>query len=248
MGLDDVQRNWDGFGKTDPLWAVLTLPEKKGQKWQVDEFFETGKAEIARLMGELKALSMDVNHARVLDFGCGVGRLSQALAERFDDVTGVDIAPSMIEKAREFNRWGNRCTYALNETNDLARFGSNTFDLVYSNIVLQHMHPEYTERYLGEFMRVLVPGGALVFQLPCIYVPIRSFREMARVVSPPAVKRLYRKARYGGAEEPLKMETHAMRSNRVVHVLETNGGRVVHIRRDPQFDHRWISLIYYVTK
>ena len=35
-----------------------------------------------------------------LDFGCGIGRLSQALAEHFDQVYGVDISPKMIELAR----------------------------------------------------------------------------------------------------------------------------------------------------
>ncbi len=48
---------------------------------------------------------------RALDFGCGVGRLTQALARHFNIVDGVDIAPSMIELANQFNRSGGRCRY-----------------------------------------------------------------------------------------------------------------------------------------
>lgn len=246
MRLDEVQRNWDGFGKTDPLWAILTLPQKQGQRWESAEFFQTGRAEISRVMRELDALNMKVEHQRALDFGCGVGRLTQALAAYFTEVTGVDIAPSMVEKAREFNRCGDQCVYVLSERNDLSQFSDNTFDLIYSNIVLQHMAPKYAARYLAEFMRVLAPDGALVFQLPCMYVPFRSAREMVRAVFPTIVKRLYRRARYG--THGFYMETYAMRSGRVTQLLESHGGKVVHIRRDPEFDRRWISLVYYVTK
>ena len=46
--------------------------------------------------------------------------------------------------------------------------------LVYSNIVLQHIHPHYSKQYLKEFLRVLKPGGMLVFQLPSEVVPAEA--------------------------------------------------------------------------
>src|SRR5262249_5547329 len=45
------------------------------------------------------------------------------------------------------------------------------FDLVYSNVVLQHMEPEYSARYIHEFTRILAPGGVAVFQLPSHLLP-----------------------------------------------------------------------------
>jgi SAM-dependent methyltransferase len=45
-------------------------------------------------------------------------------------------------------------------------FHDDFFDFIYTNIVLQHMRPEYSKAYLKEFLRVLSPGGLLVFQLP----------------------------------------------------------------------------------
>ena len=39
MDLKELQKHWHQFGKQDPMWAILTWPDKKGNKWSVDEFF-----------------------------------------------------------------------------------------------------------------------------------------------------------------------------------------------------------------
>ena len=55
MRLARLRRHWDEFGRTDPLWAILTAPDKKGNRWSVDEFLATGREEIAALMAYLDA-------------------------------------------------------------------------------------------------------------------------------------------------------------------------------------------------
>src|SRR5688500_10455568 len=112
--LEPLRALWDQLGREDPLWAVLTRPDRRGRTWDEDEFFATGRREIAEVLGRLPELPGE-SPRRALDFGCGVGRLTQALAERFDAVVGVDVAASMIEEARARNRVGPRCTYLLNE-------------------------------------------------------------------------------------------------------------------------------------
>ena len=81
-------------------------------------------------------------HRRALDFGCGVGRLTQALADYVDHAVGVDIAPSMIELARRHNTHGSRCEYIVNDTDHLSRFADQIFDVVYTGRVLQHIAPQ----------------------------------------------------------------------------------------------------------
>jgi SAM-dependent methyltransferase len=166
MKLTDLQYNWDEFGRTDPLWAILSDPTKRGGRWGLNGFFETGRAEVAEVMEYLQTLPVKLQMGRALDFGCGVGRLTQALAERFVECHGVDIAASMLELANKYNRFGARCRYHLNTRPDLALFDDETFDFVYSNLVLQHMAPEYSTGYLKEFIRVLARDGLLLFQLP----------------------------------------------------------------------------------
>jgi SAM-dependent methyltransferase len=166
MGLDDVRRSWDELARKDALWAVLSAPDKRRGRWDAESFFRTGREEVAQVLAEAEGLGLVPGPDLALDFGCGVGRLAQAMGDRFRSVVGVDIAPSMIELAERFNRHGDRCRYVVNDRPDLALFRDGEFDFVYSNIVLQHIPPPIGAGYIREFVRVLRPGGLLVFQVP----------------------------------------------------------------------------------
>ncbi len=148
MDINELQHSWNQFGEIDALWSILTRPDKTGNKWQADEFFKTGVEEIDAVIKHVESLGLNTARRKALDFGCGVGRLTQALANYFDEVEGVDIAPSMIERANKFNSHGDRCKYHLNETDDLKLFADNRFDFIYTNITLQHIAPRYSTNYI----------------------------------------------------------------------------------------------------
>jgi len=166
MSLFNLRRTWNHLARHDPLWAVLTAPEKSGQRWQLDEFFATGVAEIEAKLGAIKKGYPSLRTGQALDFGCGVGRLSQALAGHFEKVVGVDIADDMLALARQYNRQGERVQYLHNARSDLRRLEAGRFDLVCSLITLQHLKTEYARAYIAEFVRVCAPGGIILFQLP----------------------------------------------------------------------------------
>lgn len=166
MELNQLQYHWNGMGEEDPLFAVLTQPGKEQNRWQREEFLETGRRNIEAMLKLISEKGLNLKHGRALDFGCAVGRLSQALCEHFDEVDGVDIAPSMLKVAREWNQHGEHCRYHLNEENSLKLFEDQSFDFICTMITLQHMRPEYAANYIAEFARVLAPGGALLFQIP----------------------------------------------------------------------------------
>ena len=105
MKLEDIQKNWTALGEDDPMWAILTDPEKKGNSWTPEDFFATGKREVEEVFARLQQTGVSPQTGCALDFGCGLGRLSQALATRFDFVDGVDISSSMIRQANEFNKF-----------------------------------------------------------------------------------------------------------------------------------------------
>ncbi|MFO7537687.1 MAG: class I SAM-dependent methyltransferase [Chloroflexota bacterium] len=186
MSFDRLQSTWDQLGQVDPLWAILTAPDKANGQWDVTAFFATGKAEIDHLLFEVKALNFPLRFARALDFGCGVGRLTQALSHYFDETHGVDIAPSMIELANQYNQKPQTCFYHVNQAPDLQLFGDNQFDFIYSRIVLQHMAPLYSKQYISEFLRLLKPGGLLVFQLPSSLIAATMPPEDRAGVTPSA--------------------------------------------------------------
>jgi SAM-dependent methyltransferase len=164
--LTDQQRVWESWARADPYWAILSDPARKGGAWDLEAFFGSGVRDVQVVLGQLEERGIEVVRGRCLDFGCGVGRLSQALAEEFEHVDGVDISETMIRLANEHNRYGDRCSYHVNQSPDLRLFADGIFDFIFTTIVLQHNPPDMAERYIRELVRILRIGGAAVFDMP----------------------------------------------------------------------------------
>jgi SAM-dependent methyltransferase len=235
--LEDLQQAWNEAGKTDPLWAVLAAPDKKGNRWQIEEFLQTGIAEIEGLMQHLEQLGRPLHRRRALDFGCGPGRLSQALGQHFERVDGIDISPSMIELARRYNQLGDRCQYHVNDADSLGIFPDGTFDLVYSSLTLQHLKPDLMKRYLKEFFRVVSPSGVVVFQLPARPEGVRGW---AKRLVPAPLEDAYRRARYG--RHPAVV-MHGLSPAQVRAVCQASGVTLLDVT-EQQGDGKWASFLY----
>ena len=164
--LDQLHSDWEENAQLDPLWAICSAPGTQTNRWDIKEFFETGREQIHQVFYLLKQKGISLKYETALDFGCGVGRLTQAMAATFQCCYGVDISHKMIEFARQFNQFGERCQFVVNKHDHLQMFSENTFDFIYTFIVLQHMPPELMQKYLREFGRILNAGGIAVFQVP----------------------------------------------------------------------------------
>jgi len=165
VDLRSLQETWDTLGREDPFGAILD-PLRGRTDWDIDDFFASGRLEIEQVLADGGRHGLPRERNAALDFGCGAGRLTQAMASEFATGVGIDIAPSMIDLARRLNRTPERCSFVLNASESLEGFDNSSFDLVYSNITLQHIEPALGRRYIAELARVLRPGGLLVFQLP----------------------------------------------------------------------------------
>jgi SAM-dependent methyltransferase len=237
MDIGELRKNWDKIGRIDPFYSILSDNARRGKRWNTDEFFARGREDIEVLIKEIDALPFPVSRKKALDFGCGAGRLTQALADHFQEVCGVDIAPSMIELARQHNRHGDRCLYFLNENDSLSMLRDGTFDLICSIYTLQHMEACYRESYLREFLRVLAPNGVLFFQLP--YTGVRSsekcrwigpgVRGKIRALIPRSALKAYRAVRYFRKPE---IETYAANNQDVIDFIDSIGGKVLSTKHD----------------
>ena len=247
MNLKNLRKHWDRFGKSDPLWAICTWEEKKGNKWNLNEFFAYGRREINGIMRDIDALSVHLSYKKALDFGCGAGRLTQALAKYFDEVHGVDIAPSMIELAKRYNCYGAKCKYHLNIANNLKLFPDNSFDFIYTSQVLQHMEPRYSKGYIREFLRILKSNGLLVFHIVSnVKLKQRhTLKQQIKRMLPTALLDLYYSIRYG---EKARMEMYGIKKEDVIKFLNENEAKIVDIKEDNTSPEKFPSFIYYVRR
>ena len=96
----------------------------------------------------------------VLDAGCGPGTITNDIAECVfpGRVTGLDISPGHLERARRLSH-GREIVNAsfIHGSADRIPFGDSSFDLVFSHALLEHL--QEPQRVLREFHRVTRPGG-----------------------------------------------------------------------------------------
>ena len=230
--FDRVKSNWEALGGHDPLWAIVSAPEKRGNLWDHDEFFATGVNEIRHVFAKLKVLGIEVGRGRALDFGAGVGRLTQALAAEFERVDGVEVAASMLEKARALNRHPDRVTY-LESRPDSLPCAEATYDFVFSNIVLQHLAIGLQRVYVREFIRVLKPGGIAMFQAPSRAVESEALHFRTPVETPRGT---------------VTIDMNIFPRADVERTLRDCGARLLHAFPDVSAGDKFESLLYVATR
>lgn len=240
--LRRVSKQWTILSKKDPFWAILACPEKRGGGWDQASFFETGVAEIAEVIQTAERFS-PICFQNAVDFGCGVGRLSQALACRFERVTGIDIAEPMLQMAVRLNRFPVRCEYVLNVVPDLSAFDDDSVDFVYSNITLQHMVPSLARLYIREFFRIARPNAHVIFQLPS--KPRSLAWQYIKRAAPVALSNLLWRLRTGSPEA---MESYFIPERRVIALVEESRGAVAFIESNPDGPPGWESRRYFCLK
>jgi len=115
----------------------------------------------------------------VLDLGCGIGRMTRALAGRFRLVYGLDVSDEMIRLARESLKDCANVRLELGNGTDLACFGDESFDFVFSYLTLQHIPTAaITQQYIREMGRVLKDGGRAYFQVNGAHPTLRALVRM----------------------------------------------------------------------
>jgi len=242
VGIEEVRRDWTRLGERDPLWAVCVAPGKRSGGWDEAEFLATGRAEVDAAVAWLDSLGLGRHWDRVLDFGCGAGRLTQALARHAGEVTGVDISPGMLAAAQRLNAPPN-CRFVLNDAPDLRQFADGSVDLVYTALVLQHLPRPLVATYLGEFLRVLRPSGVAVVHVPT--QPRWTVRGVLWRFVPWVVLRVAQRVvlRY-----PAPMRMTRVRAGWLRRTVAADGGQVVADNPDRVSTDDWLCTRYVIRR
>jgi SAM-dependent methyltransferase len=162
--LNDVspRHAWDVLAEANAMWASCTSGKRR-LVWDKQAFMLTGAREVAWIMAHAHGIGAvpDVVEC-ALDFGCGPGRLIEALAAIAPEVIGVDTSHAMLELARA-NHQGRQ---AVTFTSDIDEVATASIDVAYSTFVLQHLHEAARRSALSAISRTLRVGGVFIFQFP----------------------------------------------------------------------------------
>ena len=126
---------------------------------------------------QLALENMVINQdTKILDLCCGAGQTTQFLVQRSDNVTGLDISPVALARAK------NKVPEAK-YIEGLAQnipLPDNHFDLVHTSAALHEMTPEELEQIFKEVYRILKPGG--IFTLVDFHQPTNQFFWLPLVI------------------------------------------------------------------
>jgi SAM-dependent methyltransferase len=163
--LEKMQREWDARARENARFYVNT----QRQDWTDAEFFESGQRTVSEeILTDMINICQgkDPKRMRVLEIGCGAGRVTRALAGVFGEVYGVDISGEMVRQARSALADLPHVHIFQNNGKDLEVLGSMRFDFAFSSIVFQHIPSrEVIESYVRAVRLRLKRGRLFKFQV-----------------------------------------------------------------------------------
>jgi SAM-dependent methyltransferase len=215
-------REWERWGEKNSYFAVLTEPkflDANLNDESLQDFFESGERHVEHVYSMIRAkVRNDFEPVRVLDYGCGVGRLVVPFARRAREVVGVDISRGMLEESREnLKRLGIESARALH-VDELDSLAPASFDLIHSYIVFQHIPVVQGEAILRKLISLLAEGGVGAIQLTCVDTRSALRRGMSVVRRVGLAHRLMNLAQGKKFSTPhIQMNSYSM--NRILSLL-----------------------------
>jgi SAM-dependent methyltransferase len=158
----EMGRFWDERAREDALFFVDDR-EPYG-KADEERFWAEGERDLDHVLGKLGA-RIEAGD-RVVDLGCGVGRLTRVIAARAASVYAIDVSAEMLAQARKHNPELGNVEWIHGDGLTLQPIPDEAADAVVSHVVFQHIpDPQVTYGYVAEMGRVLRAGGWAAFQV-----------------------------------------------------------------------------------
>lgn len=227
--FDRIAKAWRQFGETEPHWSVLTNEDFRQDRLadNIDRFYASGSDDVETHLNMLRRAGLPVSFGKAMDFGCGVGRLSLALAKHAHQIVGVDISPPHLKLASERARdtgIANVSFEAIGSVDDLDRYRG--FDFVLSRIVLQHNPPPVMAALFSKLLAALAPGGTAIIQMPT-YMHGHRFSA----------------AEYLASDQP-QMEMNGLPQPIIFRLIEQADCRLIEVREDISAGNSALSHVF----
>jgi len=163
--LEKMRSDWDARARENARYYVNTATDA----WTDEAFFASGDRTVAEeILTDMTNICQgrDPKDMRVLEIGCGAGRVTRALAGLFGEVHAVDVSGEMIARATRALEGHPHARAYQNNGMDLTVVPGEIFDFAFSTIVFQHIPSrEVIESYVREVSRLLRSGALFKFQV-----------------------------------------------------------------------------------
>lgn len=157
-----MQQFWDERAKENAMFFIDNRLDYS--ETDADAFWASGESDLDLVLDA--AGGSIAPGETVVEIGCGVGRLTRAIARRAGSVTALDVSAEMIQQARDANPDAAGITWLHGDGTSLAGVADEFADGCFSHVVFQHIpDPQITLGYVSEMGRVLKPGGWAIFQI-----------------------------------------------------------------------------------
>lgn len=233
--ISRVGETWSSLGATRPYHSVLTgknfLPENIDHE-AIETFWATGSKEAARVGSILKKHGLHDTASKVcVEYGCGLGRITDPFANMFKQVYAYDISSKHLDKAKSKLKYGN-VEFKLC-TRDLFGIGLQRCDVFYSNIVFQHNPPPLIRKLISMALEALKPDAIAIFQVPTY-----------------ATGYCFRISEYLSCQKGDEMEMHFLPQSEVFTLIAEANCELLEVREDGAIGQigDWISNTFIVRR
>src|SRR5262245_22339251 len=163
--MTTMRTQWDELARLNAEYSISSIaPFEAGDAAKTDAFWQSGRNETDRLLATLEL--GDTSRQTIVEIGCGVGRMTHALAARFGRVLALDVSAEMIARARELGGHLKHVEFRVGSGRDLSGIADASVDAVLAWFVLQHVPvPADVLNYVRETGRVLRPGGSALLHI-----------------------------------------------------------------------------------
>jgi ubiquinone/menaquinone biosynthesis C-methylase UbiE len=164
--LKRMREDWDARARENAQYYIANST----RDWDEREFFRTGEINVANeVMPDMHRIcggARSPRDLRMLEIGCGVGRMTKAFANLFGHVTAFDVSAEMVAGARANLASLGNVEVMLGDGATLGGVPDASHDFAFSYIVFQHIpSAEVIESYCKEVNRVLKPGSLFKVQV-----------------------------------------------------------------------------------
>lgn len=253
MGTLPSDSNWKFYGSKEPYFGVTGLDIHLLENLDdqlIDAFFKSGYDDVENLFSTIHTkIDPGFQPEKILDFGCGPGRMVIPFARYAKEVTGMDVSQQMLDEAQMNCDKHNISNVSFLLSDDgFTRIKDLKFDLVHSFIVIQHINPKRGMKIIKRLLEVIKPGGIGVLQMTFYDAyPLRRFVNFFRYRLPflydilNTSKRIIKKKKI--KRLPL-MQMNSYDLNKVFALLQMNGVSDVDVSFTNHYDYRGVILSF----